>query len=119
MGVDLDFRGGGGPYLTANPTRQQCAERKVGRRTRLLAKRWGKADLHVYPEARKSPDRLGAGYLIFGVDPMPTQWFGNELTAATTADLRSATSAPASPVSSGTSTGADGMIAMALSTSPN
>ncbi|EUA88179.1 hypothetical protein I551_5360 [Mycobacterium ulcerans str. Harvey] len=50
---------------------------------------------------------------------MPTQWFGNELTAATTADLRSATSAPASPVSSGTSTGADGMIAMALSTSPN
>ena len=51
--------------------------------------------------------------------PMPIQRGGNKAAAASTAARKSASSTLATPPSSGTSTGADGTIAMALNTPPN
>ncbi|CKS91874.1 Uncharacterised protein [Mycobacterium tuberculosis] len=50
--------------------------------------------------------------------PVPTaiQLFGNKEAAAITAAPKSASSAAAAPASSGTNTGADGTIPMALNT---
>ena len=64
-------------------------------------------------------DRAGPTTASAGPTPTATHRVGSDAAAAHTASVRSATSAAAAPASSGTMTGADGIIAMALSTSPN
>ena len=116
--VDADLRAGLGPDLTAHPAGDQRAQRASRPATRPRLRR--QPDPHVGAEAGEGARGVrGPGRGRARPAPTPIQRGGNKAAAASTAAVRSATSAAAAPASSGTSTGADGTIAMALNTPPN